>query len=614
MKKFSGNKISQFKKALAITSLGLLAAPVLAQSPAAPLFWTIQNGKLLDPQGNPFVFRGVTIDHTLAPEKTIQAIKDVAALGANSAQIEFAIKPVWVSGEFPREAILQLREIIKACKDNKLVCVLEANDASGYSQGAGSASPSVIASYWGISDMRDALNGAQSHIIIGFSNQIFDANYTSQDYQVRMNTYLGELRNALPAGFMVMIDGNKWGQDTDNGMFQFAQYNIASGSYLNSSVIYSVDMFDAYTDPVKARDYIAKFTQIGAPLVVGGFGPAPYYHPHNNAPRPAVVYDLPKESVMQYAEQYGAGYFGWSWSGNKNPALDLVANWNPSNLTAWGNTLFNGVNGIKATAKPASIFVNNSSSQSSVSSSVAANNSPVANIDYSFDYVRCGQTYGNVSALRSYDPDGDSLTYQWDIKGYSNVTSSTEPSVRFYMQPPHNYTINLTVTDDKGASATATIVRNHTNSDNCIGSSSSSSIIRSSSSSIRSSSSSVPSVVSSSSKSSSSSSRSSSSAIAVGNCSYVINSQWNNGFTAAIRIKNSGSQPINGWNVNWQYSDGSKVTNLWNASLSGSNPYAANNLSWNSTIQPGQTIEFGFQGSKGAGAATIPAVTGSVCQ
>jgi mannan endo-1,4-beta-mannosidase len=627
MKNFSLKKKSFLKKALAIASLGVIVAPVLALSPPAIPTWSVQGGKLLDPNGIPFVFRGVTIDHTLAPEKTLQAIKDVAALGANSAQIEFAINPTWVSGEFPRKATLEIREIIKACKDNKLVCVLEANDASGYSQSSGSVTPTFIASYWGLSDMRDALNGSQSHIIIGFSNQIFDSHYTSQDYEVRMNTYLGQLRDALPAGFMILIDGNKWGQDTDSAMLQFAQKNINSGSYLNSKLLYSIDFFDAYTDPLKARDYIASFAQLGAPLVIGGFGPVPYYHPHNIEPRPAVVYNLPAQSVMQYAEQYGAGYFGWSWSGNQNPALDLANNWDVNNLTGWGDLLFNGADGIKATATLATHFSSNSSassssvsSNSSSSSSSTSNNPPVAAINYSLDYVRCGQVYGNVDALSSYDPDGDSLTYRWEITGYSSPTISTESSVRFYMQPPHYYTIKLTVSDDKGASATVTTVRNHTYSDYCVSSSSSSSIIQSSSSSIRPSSSSVPSVVSSSSirpSSVSSSSRSSSSSLVpTAVCSYVVNSQWNNGFTAAIRIKNMGTHAINRWSINWQYNDGSKVTNLWNAQFWDSGipgSYAAGNLDWNATIQPGQTVEFGFQGTKPASAAQVPVVRGSPC-
>lgn len=97
------------------------------------------------------------------------------------------------------------------------------------------------------------------------------------------------------------------------------------------------------------------------------------------------------------------------------------------------------------------------------------------------------------------------------------------------------------------------------------------------------------------------------------NCSYVVTNDWGSGYTAAIRIKNNGSNAINGWSVNWNYSDASRITNSWNANLTGSNPYGATGLSWNSSIQPGQTVEFGFQGTKNNGAAQVPAVTGSVC-
>jgi cellulase/cellobiase CelA1 len=94
----------------------------------------------------------------------------------------------------------------------------------------------------------------------------------------------------------------------------------------------------------------------------------------------------------------------------------------------------------------------------------------------------------------------------------------------------------------------------------------------------------------------------------------VVNNQWGNGFTASIRVKNISTAPINGWNVNWQYADGSKVTGSWNVALSGSNPYAGKNVSWNANIQPGQTAEFGFQGSKPTGTASVPVVTGPLCK
>lgn len=96
-------------------------------------------------------------------------------------------------------------------------------------------------------------------------------------------------------------------------------------------------------------------------------------------------------------------------------------------------------------------------------------------------------------------------------------------------------------------------------------------------------------------------------------CQYQVTNQWNNGFTAAIKITNSTSTAINNWSVNWQYAGDNRINNSWNANVSGSNPYAANNLSWNGSIQPGQTIEFGFQGTKGDASAEIPAINGAPC-
>ncbi|MBE8717146.1 cellulose binding domain-containing protein [Cellvibrio polysaccharolyticus] len=96
-------------------------------------------------------------------------------------------------------------------------------------------------------------------------------------------------------------------------------------------------------------------------------------------------------------------------------------------------------------------------------------------------------------------------------------------------------------------------------------------------------------------------------------CEYVITNQWNDGFTANIRITNTGTTPINGWNVSWQYSGDNRLTSYWNANYSGDNPYSASNLGWNGNIQPNQSVEVGFQGTKGSASAEVVQVTGDVC-
>jgi endoglucanase len=100
---------------------------------------------------------------------------------------------------------------------------------------------------------------------------------------------------------------------------------------------------------------------------------------------------------------------------------------------------------------------------------------------------------------------------------------------------------------------------------------------------------------------------------AIAGCEYVISNEWNTGFTGLIRITNSGTSAVNGWNLSWQYASADRITSSWNATLTGANPYSATNLSWNGSIGVGQSVEFGFQGTKGGATAEKPVVTGSVC-
>lgn len=93
-------------------------------------------------------------------------------------------------------------------------------------------------------------------------------------------------------------------------------------------------------------------------------------------------------------------------------------------------------------------------------------------------------------------------------------------------------------------------------------------------------------------------------------CTYTISNSWGAGFTAAVKVTNDTSTTINGWQVNWAYS-ANKVTNAWNATLSGS--YTATNLGWNGTLQPGQSAEFGLQGTTNGNTIEIPQLQGALC-
>jgi len=94
-------------------------------------------------------------------------------------------------------------------------------------------------------------------------------------------------------------------------------------------------------------------------------------------------------------------------------------------------------------------------------------------------------------------------------------------------------------------------------------------------------------------------------------CKYVVTNNWGSGATANIEITNTGTTVINGWNVSWGYIN-NRLSSSWNANITGSNPYSASNLSWNSNIQPGQTVAFGLQVNAN-GTVETPTVTGAIC-
>lgn len=96
-------------------------------------------------------------------------------------------------------------------------------------------------------------------------------------------------------------------------------------------------------------------------------------------------------------------------------------------------------------------------------------------------------------------------------------------------------------------------------------------------------------------------------------CEYIVVNDWGSGFTASIRITNNGSAPVADWALSWNYSDGSRVTSSWNASVAGANPYTAAPVNWNSNIAVGANIEFGVQGTNGGSRAQVPVIAGAVC-
>jgi glucuronoarabinoxylan endo-1,4-beta-xylanase len=87
-------------------------------------------------------------------------------------------------------------------------------------------------------------------------------------------------------------------------------------------------------------------------------------------------------------------------------------------------------------------------------------------------------------------------------------------------------------------------------------------------------------------------------------------STWNNGFTAAISITNTGTAPIDGWTLSFSLPSGQAVTSGWNATYApATGQVSARNVSHNGTLAPGATVDIGFQGTHTGNTAEPTAFT-----
>ena len=555
------------------TALALVASAMIAPAFAG---WSVSGSQILDPNGNPFVFRGVNHAHAWYPDRLNQSLRDIAATGANSVRVVLANGTQW-----SRNSGADVANVITQCKANKLVCVLEVHDSTGYGESAAATHISRATEYWLSSDIKAAITGQEDYVIVNIANEPFGNSTSASTYTNDTITAVRALRNG-GLTHQLMVDAANWGQDWQNAMRDNAPAIFAADTLKNT--VFSVHMYEVYNNASIVQSYLNSFQTRNLPIVVGEFGAE-----HNGS-------NVAEDAILQYAQDMRIGYLGWSWSGNGSCCvnLDIVNNWNAASLSTWGNFLINSTNGIKATSKLATHFSGATSSRTSSSvrssvapSSVAPSSTPRSSSSIATSSSSSAATGGTCNWYGNRYPICVTSNSGW---GWENSQSCVGRTSCAALPAPWGI-------EGNAASSTAP----------------SSTPASSSRSSVAPSSTPASSVPASSVPASSvpASSRASSSVANTGgvSCTYVVSNSWGTGFTAAIRVTNTGTSSKSGWTASWQYSGSNRITGSWNAALTGSNPYSATNISWNGTIGAGQTVEFGFQGNTNGGSVETPAVT-----
>ena len=342
-----------------IALLVSIGSIVYAIMPAqAAVGFTISNGRLLDANGNAFVMRGVNHAHTWYPTRTTQALADIKATGANSVRVVLSSGNRWTLN-----TATEVSGIIEQCKANRLICVLEVHDTTGYGEQSGAATLAQAVDYW--ISVQSALAGQERYVILNIGNEPWgNTNYTQ--WTGATTTAISRLR---AAGFehTIMVDAPNWGQDWTFTMRDNAASIFASDPQRNT--IFSIHMYGVFDTAAEINDYLGRFITARLPIVVGEFG---FNHGDGNPD---------EDTILATAQAQGIGWLGWSWSGNGAGVeyLDLVTGFDAAQPTAWGTRLISGANGIRATSREASVFSGTTTPSSRpVSPSPSASRGPSA--------------------------------------------------------------------------------------------------------------------------------------------------------------------------------------------------------------------------------------------
>ncbi|WP_416900464.1 cellulase family glycosylhydrolase [Micromonospora echinospora] len=326
------------------TRLSVVAATLLAfvvslvafggQPAHAATGFTVANGKLYDANGAEFVMRGVNHAHTWYTHQT-SSFANIKALGANTVRVVLSSGQRWTKNE-----TADVANVISLCKQNRLICVLEVHDTTGYGEQAGAATLAQAVDYW--ISVQSALTGQEKYVIVNIGNEP----YGNQNYSGWATDTANAIKRLRTAGFAhtIMVDGPNWGQDWTYTMRDNAASVFAADPAKNT--MFSIHMYGVFNTAAKISDYLGRFRTAGLPILVGEFG-----HNHSDG-------DPDEDAILSYSQANGIGYLGWSWSGNGGGVeyLDMAINFDPANLSSWGQRIFNGTNGIKQTAKEATVF------------------------------------------------------------------------------------------------------------------------------------------------------------------------------------------------------------------------------------------------------------------
>ncbi|WP_406674040.1 cellulase family glycosylhydrolase [Nonomuraea sp. N2-4H] len=518
--------------------LTMLIAPASPAQAAAGL--RVDGTRIVEANGNAFVIRGVSHAHTWYTSQT-GAFAHIKALRANTVRV------VLSGGRWPANGTSDVANVVSLCRQNRLICVLENHDTTGYGEQSGAYTLDQAVDYW--NSVKSALTGTEDFIIVNIGNEPYGNNNVS----AWTDATIDAITRMRGLGFqhLLMVDAPNWGQDWQFTMRDNAQ-RVADADPQGNTV-FSIHMYGVFDTAAEITAYLDAFRTAGLPLVIGEFG-----HNHSDG-------DPDEDTIMAQAQARGIGYIGWSWSGNGGGVeyLDMVDDFDPASLTSWGERIFNGANGIGQTSREATFFSGGTSDTTAPTTPGTPSASGVTATGATLTWATSTDAGG--SGLAGYDvyrEQGDDDT----LLGQSATNSITLTG----LTPGTEYEVYVRARDGAGnqsAASPATTFTTEPGGGNGDGGCTAEGTVQTQWSD-----------------------------------GYVVQ---------PVTVTNDGDSGITGWTVTFTLPAGHTPAGSWNASLSVSGQtVTARNAAYNGTLAPGGSTGFGFQVNRPSGdTATVSSFT-----
>ncbi|MDQ1286688.1 MAG: mannan endo,4-beta-mannosidase, partial [Actinomycetota bacterium] len=294
----------------------------------------VSNGRLVERNGTDLVLRGINHAHTWYTSQT-GSFAGIKAAGANSVRVVLSNGVRWT-----KNSASDVTGVINLCTTNKLICVLEVHDTTGYGEQSGATTLAKAADYW--VELKKVLAGQEDHVLINIGNEP----YGNNGYQTWATDTSAAIKKIRDAGLAhtIVVDAPNWGQDWSFTMRDNAPAVLAADPTGNT--MFSIHMYGVFDTAAEVKAYLDAFTSKKLPIMVGEFG-----NQHSDG-------DPDENTIMSYTASQRLGMMGWSWSGNSSDVgyLDMVNNFQASSLTSWGARFIDGANGLRTGTKEATIY------------------------------------------------------------------------------------------------------------------------------------------------------------------------------------------------------------------------------------------------------------------